>query len=65
MLLWLEAQALANAEEGSPREDQANARSPGPEIQEDPDVGEASTEVEGESPDDSQRLITTFFEVRR
>jgi hypothetical protein len=28
-------------------------------------VGEASTEVEGESPDDSQRLITTFFEVRR
>jgi hypothetical protein len=65
MLLWLEAQALANAEEGSPREYQANARSPDLEIQ-DAGAGEASTEVEGGNIlDDSQRLITSFFGVRR
>ena len=66
MLLWLEAQALANAEEGSPREYHANAQSPDLEIQVDSDAGEASTEVEGEKVlDDSQRLITSFFGVRR
>ena len=66
MLLWLEAQALVNAEEGSPREDQANVRSPDWEIQVDAGAGVASTEVEEEIiPDDSQRLITSFFGVRR
>jgi hypothetical protein len=66
MLLWLEAQALANAEEGSPREYHANAQSPDLEIQVDSDAGESSTEVEGEKVlDDSQRLITSFFGVRR
>ena len=66
MLLWLEAQALVNAEEGSPRGDQANARFPDWEIQVTSGAGVASTEVEEETvPDDSQRLITSFFKVKR
>ena len=66
MLLWLEAQALANAEEEGPLEYQANNRSPDLEIQVDSDAGEAAAEVEGGKIfDDLQRLITSFFGVRR
>ena len=66
MLLWLEAQALANAEEGSPREIHANGRPMDVEIQEDCEAGEAAANAEGEKfLDDSQRLITSLFGVRR
>ena len=66
MLLWLEAQALANAQEGSPREIHANGRPMDVEIQEDCEAGEEAAEaMGGKVLDDSQRLITSFFGVTR
>ena len=66
MLLWLEAQALANAEEATPRAIHAGSRPMDVKIQEDCGAGEAATEAEGEKViEDSQRLIISFFVVRR
>jgi hypothetical protein len=64
MLLWLEAQALVNAEEGSPRE----ARGQADLVTTSRGAGETGFVPESgreEVPDKSQRLISFFFVVKR
>jgi hypothetical protein len=59
---WLEAQALVNAEEGTPREVAVIAF----ETVEGAKISDPVSEVvDGGNSDESQRLITTFFVVRR
>ena len=66
MLIWLEAQALANAVEGTPREVPAEARSMVFAVPQEPETGEAVPGPEEvEAFEESQRLITAFFVVRR
>ena len=62
MLGWLEAQALVNAEEGTPREVVVVKPEAGQEGKMSDSVLEP---VDGASSDESQRLITTCFVVRR
>jgi hypothetical protein len=59
---WLEAQALVNAEEGTPREVAVVVFETVHEVKTSEPVSEV---VDGEGSDESQRLITTFFVVRR
>ena len=59
---WLEAQALVNAEEGTPREVAVVELEAVQEVKTREPVFEV---VDGEGSDESQRLITTFFVVRR
>ena len=65
MLLWLEAQTLANAEEGTPREVHVGARPMDFPVHEERETEETVPEPGGgEACEESQQLII-FFVVRR